>query len=112
MQAYADSHLPTGWTHTSPEYLQAMRDRNLQFNSGEWVSPATAMEILQEAIPNGYNEFHPDLLQAFPDDALVCIAREYSVCLYVKGNALPSKQSIIADEQDVQDDGSVRYWWD
>lgn len=88
----------------------AMEIRNLEFKASDFVSRDEAKRILLKANVY-YNAFEPDLLNRFPKDCKIKIAREGSVCLYVKGNKLPKARS-FADEIDKWDDGTVRYWWD
>ncbi len=91
----------------------AMRQRQLQFKASADVSVADAQSILKQAVPHGYNNFTASVLKKFPAEARVLIAREFSVCLYVKGNDLPPKDQVKADECDpTEDEGVVRYWWD
>ena len=89
-------------------------DRQLRFYASEFVSKADAIAILNECLPDGgYNEFTPELLNAFSDGALFQIAREYSVCLYVRDNTnVLSKEDLKADEMSEQDDHTTRIWWD
>lgn len=89
-------------------------DRNLNFHASEFVSKADAIAILNECLPDGgYNEFEPSLLNLFSDNTLFQIAREYSVCLYVKGDTKNvSKAALKADEMSLQKDGTTRIWWD
>ncbi len=102
-QAYADCHM---------SWERGQSVRNLNFRAGEYVTPAKAEEILTAAIPHGYNSFRAELLAKFPEGTQVEIARESSVALYVRGKNLPSRNSMLADEVDIQPDGSTRYWWD
>ena len=101
MQAYADCNMP--WEVGS-------EIRNLNFRADKFVSRDKAFEILSVAIPSGYNNFSAELIKKFPSDCQIQIAREASVCLYVKGRGLPKAQDVLADEKDGR--GIVRYWWD
>ncbi len=100
------------------QVVEAYSETNgqMMFKADHWVDPVTARKILAKALAwsgDGYNEFTPDLLDFFPLDSEILIAREYSVCLYVRSNSrLPSASRVKADEVDVQEDGSTRYWWD
>ena len=109
MKAYADCHCKDDLSNRD----RAMRQRQLQFKASEDVSVADAKAILAKAIPHGYNNFTAKIMDNFPAEARVLIAREYSVCLYVKGNNLPKMAKVEANECDpTEDEGVVRYWWD
>jgi hypothetical protein len=98
-----------------------MSIRNLQFRSSKWMAPgewATQMKLL---CPE-YNGFHAGKVGAwlgrYPG-VEVQPAREYSVCLYLKGDPdslskISSEASRVgrADESDFQGDGTLRLWWD
>lgn len=103
IKAYADQTMSSN---------KADAIRNLHFKASKAVTVARAKAILSVAIPDGYNEFSADLLDEFPEDVSVVIARENSVALYVSGNNLPSKRAVSASKYSRLDDGSVRYWWD
>jgi len=89
--------------------------RNLDFRASQSTSPSEACEILKEALGKdfGYNEFHPNLLLHFPEDCKVTLAREGSVCIYVKTGAkkLPQAGVVMADEMDKLGN-EIRCWWD
>jgi hypothetical protein len=104
-KAYSDCWMP--WEEGS-------QLRDLDFRASEPVSRDEAREIMQEAIPNSYNAFQARLLLQLPADSRVTIAREGSVCIYVKGK-LPDRlcQSMLADEftyDPARDE--TRIWWD
>jgi hypothetical protein len=75
-------------------------------------SKKDAMNIMKQALPDGYNEFTAELIDKLPADAKIQLGREYSVCLYVKTNTKPSKASLKADELDEVEPGLYRIWWD
>ena len=104
-KAYADCLQPL------TEY--AMRQRNLNFTASEWTNKEDTLAILTDCLPMGYNNFESKLIEQFPDDAMFKIAREFSVCLYVKKEAqpLPGQEQMIADELSYEN-GEFRYWWD
>jgi hypothetical protein len=88
--------------------------RNLHFRASEPLGPAELKTILQEVFPNNgsYNNFKPSLLDKFPPNSQIYMAREGSVCLYVEKIAgLPSAEDVSADECDDYGD-EIRYWWD
>ena len=75
-------------------------------------SKKEAMDIMKKALGGGYNEFRPELIDKLPADAKIQIAREGSVCLYVKTTGKLSKASLKADELDNIGNGVYRVWWD
>lgn len=103
LQAYADCHM---------DWEIGSKIRNLNFRASQAVDPKTAKAILEKAM-NGYNSFTPDLLDLFPEDCQITIAREGSVCLYVKPGKkkLPKGKEINADEIDKYGE-EIRFWWD
>lgn len=88
------------------------KSRCYDFRSDEWVSRKDAYAIMKQAVPKGYNEFKAELVLDFPDDTEFQLAREGSVCMYIKGHDLPSKKDLQADEYQAQADGTTRIWWD
>lgn len=98
----------------------AKAPRNLKFRS-EPLSAADLTTIMPLAVPDGYNEFDPivsikKLIKYFGAEASYCIAREGSVCIYVKPVQRlwlnRSKPRIGADEVSFEPDGYFRLWWD
>jgi hypothetical protein len=92
--------------------------RNLDFKASHMVSPHEACDIMCEALDcslheEGYNNFRPELLTFLPSNSEVFLAREGSVCIYVKTNKLNAKtqSALRADEIDVEGD-FWRVWWD
>lgn len=75
--------------------------RQLDFRASEAVSPQEAYEIMMIACPS-YNGFSAEKLLKLPSDCTVTLAREGSVCIYVKQGAtrLPAKKFLNADEHD------------
>jgi hypothetical protein len=106
-KAYADCNDPRPFEVT-------MGIRNLNFKASEPVPRDIAIAILKESVPQGYNNFEAELLQHLPEDCIVTIAREGSVCIYVHGNPveMPSGEMMSADECDTVEPHIVRYWWD
>ncbi|MAG26136.1 hypothetical protein CMI47_11290 [Candidatus Pacearchaeota archaeon] len=125
MEAYADCHglFPDG---DQVRENEAYKHRNLWFRAnlpvGRTAAKAIMAQVLQYTLadgtsdcPPGYNEFEPDLIDRFPEDTQFLIAREGSVCLYVKSRKkLPTMAVVRCDEmkQYDGDDGYTRYWWD
>ena len=72
-----------------------------------------AISILEEWV-SGYNCFEPGHLKRLPENAMVLIAREGSVCIYVKGCEVSKEMAdkMKADECFEAEDGSTRLWWD
>jgi hypothetical protein len=118
-------------------YNEALAQRNLGFRASQAVTPKVAAAIMSRIVP-AYNDFRADLLLLLPDDCEVVIARENSVCIYVKPGKtkLPSRKKLKADEYGVLNKteydndefhsggthykktpyggykGEVRIWWD
>lgn len=92
--------------------LNDLKTRNLDFRASKFVPRDSAFQIIEKAISKGYNEFRPSLIKKFGKDTKIQIAREGSVCLYVKGDNLPSRKELNADEYHSLSDGTTRIWWD
>lgn len=117
-----------------------MEVRNLRFRASQAVNRDTAIAIMEKACP-GYNNFEPSLLKFLPDDCEITLAREGSVCIYVrKGRKRLPKKKLMANEYDLMEkttfgdqwhspsndptnkygpktnyggfEGEVRIWWD
>ena len=90
--------------------------RNLNFRASEPVSVADAVKVMSSAIDGGYNEFEPRLLKRLPKDSQVTLAREGSVCVYVrtaeKLNVEDEADLLKADEVVLRSNGEYRMWWD
>ncbi len=78
------------------------------------------IETALKATGEGYNEFEPvavakTIIRTDPE-AKVFVAREGSVCLYIKTawntEMMAAMQHAGADETDLQPNGSARIWWD
>jgi hypothetical protein len=89
------------------------RERNLHFRCSVELSPPEVYEVMTRYVP-GYNAFTPELVLNLPGDAAVRVAREGSVCLYVRTAADLSAQAdeLKADELDQSEPGVWRIWWD
>ena len=95
-------------------------ERNLNFRALRAVTVPTAVSIMKDAIGGGYNEFEPELLfelnELFTKPKVV-LAREGSVCVYVKGRLKSDltdtmvARYLTADESDRTPKG-YRIWWD
>ena len=103
--AYADCHMEDG-----------MAERNLNFRASEVVTRDEAIDIMGRWIAGGYNEFKAKLLRNLPTEAMVTIARECSVCIYV---TIPGGVALTEDIADAmkadefsETDGEYRLWWD
>ena len=84
MEAYADC-----WDYKDEsDWDDVSARRNLHFKASSYLSRDEAVKIMKEAVP-GYNVFEPELLELLPEDCEVLIAREGSVCVYVKGSIPP-----------------------
>jgi hypothetical protein len=102
-----------------------IKGRNLDYRASEAVNSDDLIEIINKAIPDGYNNFNSQSLNQiasiFGIKAQYWIARENSPCLYVKPD--PTKivwfnrprigvEELGADEMTLQPDGTIRLWWD
>jgi hypothetical protein len=94
---------------------------NLDFLAMLPVSVDTAVKIMTEALnirhetDKGYNDFQPAFLRRLPADSKIWLAREYSVCIYVKGNVAPNM--LYANEHNFYEKHNklsnvTRFWWD
>lgn len=63
-------------------------ERNLDWNSNCFVSVSDAIQIMELAVEHGYNAFEPSVLrylsECISQEVGVCLAREGSVCVYIK----------------------------
>ena len=122
-EAYADCwdyHPKVSAPYFDAPAWRAMEERrNLEFFATRYLSRDEAIRVLEQWVKE-YNEFTPAVLKRLPDDAEVRIAREGSVCLYVRlpygsQSKLPTAKRLKADERDelfLQSSRCVRYWWD
>ena len=93
-------------------FAKAYDGSNTMWKNTAMFSKKDAMNIMKQALPGGYNEFKAELIDKLPADAKIQIAREGSVCLYVKTTTKPSKAALKADEISKEEDGTFRVWWD
>lgn len=113
-KTYADCQSP----YASFEVTSKIR--RLDWKADEPVSGEDVREALNAACVSGYNEFDPvnvaDAILTVDPEAKVYIAREGSVCLYIKTEhkkmMIRALKDEMADEQDIQNDGTIRFWWD
>ena len=94
------------------KFAKAYDGGDTKWKSKTMLSVKDAMSIMQQALPDGYNDFRAELIGKLPSDAKIQLGREYSVCLYVKTNTKPSKASLKADELHEVEPGLYRIWWD
>lgn len=94
--------------------------RSLQWRSARWMKPAEWAQQMKAICPE-YNGFHAGKVGSWLSrfsGVEVQPAREYSVCLYIKGKPeelteiMGQAKQARADEIDMQDDGTLRLWWD
>ncbi len=93
-------------------FAKAYDGSNTMWKNTAMFTKKDAMNIMKQALPGGYNEFKAELIDKLPADAKIQIAREGSVCLYVKTTTKLSKASLKADELDEVEPGLYRIWWD
>jgi hypothetical protein len=101
--------------------LVGANTRSLQWRSAKWMKPAEWAGQMKTVCPE-YNGFHAGKVGSWLSrfgGVEVQPAREYSVCVYLKGDPKElatierqAKQAIHADEVDMQQDGTLRLWWD
>ena len=112
VKAYADANM---------DWEQGYKLRNLNYRAKSPISVTEAIQVMCEALAcksdaDAYNAFRPELLAELPLDAQVTLAREGSVCIYFTTakpvNVKRLQKNMLADEFDLQDDGSFRVWWD
>lgn len=98
-------------------------ERNLNFFEVEPFEFKRALDVMAAAVPNGYNDFEVDLVfkkiaDVFGTDCQIFVARESSVCLYVKPTGRvwlnrDEKLQTLADEVSFDSTiGAFRLWWD
>ncbi len=89
--------------------------RRLEWKAEESVS-GDMLETALKATGVGYNDFEPisiarKIILVDPE-ARVFVAREGSVCLYILTcYHKDMMKALNADEDDLQPDGSIRFWW-
>jgi hypothetical protein len=120
-EAYADcwDYNPGSRVFDPDAWQRVAARRNLAYLATRWLPRDEAQWVMEQWVKD-YNNFTPDLIARFPEEAEIRIARESSVCLYVKlpwgcKKKLPTAKRVMADERDeVFSVGSlcVRYWWD
>ena len=93
-------------------FAKAYDGSDMLWKSKTVLSKKEAMDIMKQALPDGYNDFRAELIDKLPSDAKIQLGREYSVCMYVKTSSKPSKASLKADELDMIEKNVYRIWWD
>jgi len=120
-EAYADcwAYDPNS-PHAAGTWKDVAQRRNLDFFATRWLPRDEAKWVMEQWVKE-YNYFTPKLIDRFPADAEIRIAREGSVCLYVRVSPgwelqrLPTAKRMEADEREevfLQSARCVRYWWD
>jgi len=97
-------------------FQQTKHIRRLDWKASEYAEGDMIRKALN-AIGEGYNAFEPnevsDIILKVDSDAKVYVAREGSVCLYIKtSKSTEMIEALDADECDLQQDGLIRAWWD
>lgn len=105
-------------------------ERNLKYLASAPLNPIELIKLMAAAIPEGYNAFEasesiPRVVEVFGDDAEYFIARENSVCLYIKPkfnlwfcgrNSKTAKLEQLAHHADeimfCPEHKMFRVWWD
>lgn len=133
LKEYAQSKNLSPWNRTVTSVLCAYSDclpetvdttnisRSLELFAIESMSIPMAKLTMLAAVPDGYNAFNAErafaeIENTFGVDALVFIARESSVCLYVKPVSrvwLSRDYKLTCDEFSFDAElGMFRIWWD
>lgn len=94
------------------KFAKAYNSSDTRWKDTTSFNKRQAMDIMKQALPSGYNEFRPEIIDKLPADAKIQIAREGSVCLYVTTSSKPSRVSLKADELHEVQPGVYRIWWD
>ena len=102
LEAYADAH--------PVESPDAYKRRKLDWRAVAPVTRDEAIAIMQETCPS-YNKFAPKVLRKLPADAMVTLARESSVCVYVDKVGRATAKNMKADEFS-KGELDTRIWWD
>ena len=92
-------------------FAKAYDGGDTMWKSKTMLSVKDAMDIMEQALPGGYNDFKAELIGKLPSDAKIQLGREGSVCIYVKTSSKPSKASLKADELDMVEKNIYRIWW-
>ena len=122
-RAYGDSQQFPNTIEGQLKEQKAYKARNLNFRAPAPVSVTDAVSIMTVALcvpsaeTEAYNNFRPSHLGMLPEGAKVTLAREGSVCAYVKlpeGKTIDARtqRAMMVDEFHPQADGTVRLWWD
>lgn len=88
--------------------------RNLDFRASEYVRKWEAIRILEKYVFK-YNDFEWSALTHLPEDCKIALAREGSVCIYVKFAEPVDFRDIgwLMKADEISEEGEeVRYWWD
>ena len=97
--------------------------RNLNFKASGAVTIEEAVTIMAKALDcdediDGYNNFQPACFRKLPEGTEITLAREGSVCAYIKSpmGIIPSQEKLtramVIDEWHPQSNGTIRLWWD
>lgn len=109
------------WTDIEKE---SHKKRNLSWKASRPVSPEEACKIMRIVFglgkepenDEGYNDFRPNILNDFPANSKIWLARENSVCVYVYAEGCDcdwfKDPAFMADEYNIDVDGQIRIWWD
>lgn len=99
-------------------------NRNLHFKASAPVTIDEAVKIMTEALDvgheamEGYNNFSPQLFRSLPEGTKITLAREGSVCAYIKPpkdiplQVAKLSRAMVVDEFDKAANGTWRIWWD
>jgi len=97
--------------------------RNLNFKASGAVTIVEAIKIMAKALDcdfdaEGYNNFKPSCFRYLPEGTKITLAREGSVCAYIKppkGVILQEAKlvrAMLIDEWSKESNGTYRIWFD
>lgn len=97
--------------------------RNLNFKASGAVTIDEAVTIMAKALncgehEEGYNNFQPACFRKLPEGTEITLAREGSVCAYIKPpkdiplQVAKLSRAMVVDEFDKAANGTWRLWWD
>ena len=94
--------------------------RRMLWRSDTWMTPYKVGDLMTKYVPR-YNAWDakkmPALIALLAPSAQIQVAREYSVCLYIKAEPaelealVAAKKKLRADEANIKN-GELRMWWD
>lgn len=98
-----------------PDMSQEQFEKSFDIRQLDWraslpLMVTEAIQIMEEVCPS-YNLFEPSLLRHLPAVAEVTLARDGSVCIYVK-NVRPNLREVMFATEWKKVGEEIRIWWD